>query len=98
MHARMRRLVLAGCATVLASAAFTSSASAGILTASATSCTNTPLTQPFRPWGDYAKYFMPPGGSFEGSTAGWTLSGGARVVAGNEPWKVRNGADARSMY
>ena len=98
MHARMRRFLLAGCATVMASAAFTSSASAGVLTASANGCPSPEMSQPFKPWGDSANYFMPPGGSFEGSTAGWTLSGGARVVSGNEPWKVRSGADAKSMY
>ncbi len=99
MHARMRRLLLAGCATVLASAALTSSASAGILTASATNCGNPALTQPFKsPWGDRAHYFIPRGGGFEGSIPGWTLSGGARTVAGNEPWKVRGAGDKKSMY
>jgi hypothetical protein len=94
----MRRLLLAGCATVMASAAFTSSASAGILTASATRCGDPNLTQPFKPWGDNANYFMPPGGGFEGSTDGWALSGGARVVSGNEPWRVRASRDKRAMH
>jgi hypothetical protein len=35
-------------------------------------------------------------GAFETGTGGWSLSG-ASVVAGNESWKVRGAADAKSL-
>jgi hypothetical protein len=53
-------------------------------------------SQPFAPWGDYAKYIPITGGDFEGGAAGWTLTGGAAVVSGNEPFHV-GGADDRRM-
>jgi hypothetical protein len=51
-------------------------------------CNNAPLTQPFLPWGDATSYEMVPGGDFEGSLSGWTLTGGAHTVAGGEPYAV----------
>ena len=42
-------------------------------------CDNATLTQPFLPWGDSNSYKLVPGGDFEGSMSGWTLSGGATV-------------------
>jgi len=59
-------------------------------------CDNAPLTQPFAAWGDTNPYKAVPGGSFEGSLTGWTLSGGARVVAGNEAFAVAGGT--HSLY
>jgi hypothetical protein len=41
-------------------------------------------TQVFSAWKDYANYLLAPNGSFEFGTSGWTLSGGAGVVSGNE--------------
>jgi hypothetical protein len=93
----IRRGVLAACATVAAVGALASPASAGILTASATSCDDGALTQPFQQWGDRAIYKMVGGGSFEPAATGWTLRGNARVVSGNEPWKVTNAGDSRSL-
>lgn len=49
-------------------------------------CNEAALTQPFLPWGDSSSYELVPGGDFEGSLAGWTLSGGAQRVAGSEPY------------
>jgi len=43
-------------------------------------------TQVFGPWADAANYLLAPNGSFEFGTTGWTLSGGATVVPGNEPF------------
>ena len=39
-----------------------------------------------RPWADCANYILAPNGSFEFGTQGWSLSGGAGVVSGNEPF------------
>jgi hypothetical protein len=52
----------------------------------------------FAPWGDNAYYTLVPGGSFEAGTPAWALSGGARVVAGNETFYVRSSTDSRSLY
>jgi hypothetical protein len=49
-------------------------------------CTPSGLSQPFAPWLDFSRYELAPGGSFENST--WTLSGGAKRVAGSEPYAV----------
>jgi hypothetical protein len=43
-------------------------------------------TQVFAPWQDFANYNLAPNGSFELGTTGWSLSGGAKVVDGNEPF------------
>jgi hypothetical protein len=55
-------------------------------------------SQPFRRWGDSNYYVLVPGGSFEPGTAGWKLSGGAKVVKGNEPFYVNSTADRYSLY
>jgi hypothetical protein len=52
------------------------------------------LSRPFSSWGDLATYTPLPGGNMESGAAGWTLSGGATTVAGNEPWYVQ-GANQR---
>jgi hypothetical protein len=50
------------------------------------SCDGAALSQPFAPFGDNAFYKLAPDGDFEGSLSGWTLSGGAKKVAGSEPF------------
>lgn len=54
-------------------------------------------TRPFLPWLDPASYTLVPGGTFEGATTSWTLTGGARLVAGNEPFDVNRATDAGSL-
>jgi hypothetical protein len=49
------------------------------------SCPGT-SSQVFAPWGDSAYYYPVPNGGLEGGASGWTLSGGASVVAGNQPF------------
>lgn len=61
-------------------------------------CDNATLTQPFTGWGDSSFYKMVPGGDFESGTAGWTLSGGARLVSGSEPYGVSGSVGKYSMY
>jgi hypothetical protein len=65
--------------------------------ASAASCSYGPVTQPFMPWTDLASYTIVPGGSFEGALPGWTLTGGARVLDGNEKYFVRSASDRHSL-
>jgi hypothetical protein len=96
MNGFIRRGMLAAIAAVAAVGALAAPASAGILTASAT-CDDGAITQPFAAWGDQAQYKAVTGGSFEGSTTGWTLKGNAKVVAGNEPWKVGGATHSKSL-
>jgi hypothetical protein len=59
-------------------------------------CVDPTLAAHLSPFGDSRQYFLAPGGDFEGTTAGWELDGGARVVGGNEPFGVL-GAGAASL-
>jgi hypothetical protein len=54
-------------------------------------------SQPFAPWGDTAWYVHAPGGGFENGAAGWTLTGGARVVSGNESFYVAGAGQSHSL-
>jgi hypothetical protein len=56
-----------------------------------------PVSRPFAPWNDYAKYAFVPNGGFESGAAGWTLTGGARVVPGNESFFVHGSRDRYSL-
>src|SRR3954453_23785393 len=58
-------------------------------------CDGAALSQPFAQWGDDAQYKLLPGGGFEGTQAGYTLRGGAKVVSGSEPFAP--GAKALSI-
>lgn len=53
--------------------------------------------QSFARWGDSADYVPIPGGNFESYYSGWSLSGGARIVGGNEPFYIRSTGDDRSL-
>jgi hypothetical protein len=55
------------------------------------------VAQPFLPWLDPLTYSLAPDGGFEQGASGWTLSGGARVVSGNEPWHVNGASDSVSL-
>ena len=97
MNGIIRRAVLAATAAVATAAVFAAPASAGILTASASDCGDETLTRPFAQFGDSANYKLVRNGAFETGTDGWTLTGGARVVTGNEPWKVGGSGHAKSL-
>jgi hypothetical protein len=97
MNGLMRRAVLAAITAVALTGAIAAPASAGILTASAKDCGDESLSQPFAVFGDQASYKLVPGGSFEGALTDWTLTGRARVVAGNEPWKVGGSGHGKSL-
>jgi hypothetical protein len=98
---RLRRLSLSAtlasaCATTLALTAF-SAAPAGAALISTGACNEATLTQPFARWGDTNTYELAPGGDFEHSLAGWTLSGGAARVTGSEPYNATGAAGAYSL-
>jgi hypothetical protein len=54
--------------------------------ARAADCPSQPATQTFLPWLDPAWYVPAPGGDVEGGSGEWTLTGGAAVADGNEPF------------
>jgi hypothetical protein len=86
-------LLTAGAAAL----AMAAPAQAGLLVKSAKDCAAEPAAaKVFKPWLDYANYIPAPGGAAE-SAAGWTLTGGARIVPGNEPWKVNAAGDGHSL-
>jgi hypothetical protein len=97
MHRNLGRTVAAALLAAIASAAFASTASAGLVTKSAESCDDGALTQPFQRWGDRANYKLVDGGSFEDGAAGWQLSGRANVVNGNESFRVGGSDHSRSL-
>src|SRR5438105_12169160 len=51
-------------------------------------CPSVPLSQPFSSFNDTNWYELVPSGDFEGSASGWTLSGGAVLASGSEPYAV----------
>ena len=97
MNGLMRRVTLAAITAVAMTGAIAAPANAGILTASANDCGDESLSQPFAQFGDNAQYKLVQGGSFEGSLEDYTLVGGAKIVAGNEPWKVGGSGDGKSL-
>jgi hypothetical protein len=90
--------IIVATAACAAAAITAPAADAGVLVSSAESCTTQQFSSPFSRWGDGASYTPVPGGAFESGQKGWTLSGGAKVVTGNESFKVRSSTDARSLY
>jgi hypothetical protein len=61
-------------------------------------CDNATLTQPFAHFSDTNTYKLVPGGDFEGSLSGWTLTGGAARVAGSEPFGATGTVGKSSIY
>jgi hypothetical protein len=55
-------------------------------------------SKPFSQFGDYRNYTFAPDGGLESGGAGWSLSGGAKVVSGNESFFVHSRYDGRSLY
>jgi hypothetical protein len=87
---------LACAGTSLVLTAF-SAAPAGAALLSTGACSEAALSQPFARWGDTSTYELVPGGDFEGSLSGWTLSGGAARVAGSEPYGATGSVGAYSL-
>lgn len=92
-----RRLVPLGLFCALA-VALIPAASARATLIDNDACDNAALTQPFVSYGDSHLYKLVPGGDFEGSLAGWTLTHGATRVAGSEPFGVTGAVGRSSLY
>ncbi len=83
-------------AAVLAMCAMAPAAQAGLLVASAPSCSDEVLEKPFARWLDPLTYHLAPDGGFEQGAAGWSLSK-AKVVSGNEPFYVHGAGESKSL-
>jgi hypothetical protein len=51
----------------------------------------------FAPWSDSANYARLLNNGFESGTTGWVMSGGAKVVSGNESFKVGGSSNSHSL-
>ena len=83
-------LGLVGGAIALAVGTAPASAGLGLSCPSVTS-------KAFANWKDYANYTFVPDGGFEGGGTGWSLSGGAQVMSGNESFYVHGATDKKSL-
>jgi hypothetical protein len=92
IECRLAILVVCGLAAGLVVIA----AGAAVAAHAAVECDSTEV-QPFLPWYDPASYVLAPGGSMEPGANSWTLSGGAAIVAGNEPFRVHSPTDNHSV-
>ena len=73
-------------------------AEGGLIGTGAASGCDSAASHPFEAWGDDASYLLVPGGSFEAGTPAWTLSRGAYVGPGNEPFQTEGDHGSRSLY
>ncbi len=60
--------------------------------AASAACVASPTSKAFSKLGDTADYSVAPGGDFESGTAGWKLTGGAKVASGNESLGLLQGS------
>ena len=91
------RPAIAAVTAIVALAAGASSASAGVLVASAPSCDDQAMSKTFLPWWDVADYTAWAGADFEGAGDGWSMTGDAAIANGNEPWRVGGASDSHSL-
>ena len=98
-----RRLVIISLVSALAAfaalaAVATESAHGGLIGTGAASGCDAATSHPFEAWGDNANYLLMPGGSFEAGSPAWSLSRGAYVGPGNEPFNAEGDRGSRSLY
>jgi hypothetical protein len=87
----------AGLAMLVSTAALIAGAPAQAAPLNFSPCDNATLSQPFLQWFDASNYQLAPGGDFEGSLSGWTLTGGAQQVAGSESYGVTGSVGSYSL-
>jgi hypothetical protein len=92
------KTLLASAAVIALAAVMAPAANAGLLVKSAQGCDTAQFSKPFSQFGDNSNYVPVPGGSFETGAPAWAMTGGARVVAGNESYYVRAAGDSKSLY
>jgi hypothetical protein len=83
---------------IVAALATASTAQAGLIGTGPASYCDSDASQAFSPWNDSSYYARLQNGSFENGASSWYLSGGARVVSGNEPFFIGgNRSDSHSL-
>jgi len=90
-------LAVLAAAVLAASAASTARADGGLLLTSLIGGGCGSTAQVFAPWQDLRSYYFTSDGGFESGGAGWTLAGGAKVVAGNEPFYLHSRSDGNAV-
>lgn len=90
-------LISGGLRAKLAGAAIMALTALTVSAGSAQACSYTGAEQVFAPWGDGHHYVLAPDGGFEAGASGWSLSGGAKAVGGNESYYLNDAADSRSL-
>ena len=84
---------------IIAALALSSTAKAGLLGTGGGSYCDPTSSRVFSPWGDASNYARLLNGGFENGSSAWALTGGARVVSGNEPFYISgNSGDDSSLY
>jgi hypothetical protein len=96
MNRRTSRTLFAAAVAAMALLAPAGTASAGLISQSAGPCPSYESGKVFSRWLDPFSYTLAPGGSFE-SASGLTLTGGARIVAGNVTSYIHGSADRNSL-
>jgi hypothetical protein len=95
LFSRHTRLVGAVISTLGIAVLSGAPARAALITTDA--CDNAALAQPFSHWNDSNEYKLVSGGSFEKGASGWTLSHGASLVSGSEPFGASGSVGASSV-
>jgi hypothetical protein len=90
-------IAVAGLGSALAAAPVQAQTLLGALSPAGTSCAAPAESQPFLPWQDASFYRLVPGSTFAGAASGWTLSGGAAVVPGGDPYDVTGSGSPASL-
>lgn len=93
----MRSAVVGKFAAALAVAAVAAVGAFASSAAAATGCGTRAVSTPFSRFGDANSYFLASNGGLESGTTGWTLSGGAAAVSGNESFNLHSPADKSSL-
>jgi hypothetical protein len=88
---------LPGALTALLLVVVPASASADGLSVGLNGCPAQTIEHPFSRWLDGGNYVLAPGGTFEGSLAAWKLTGGAKVVAGNESFNAHGAGETKAL-
>jgi hypothetical protein len=94
---RCDRVAQATVALAVIAGLWTTSAPAAFAFGSTLPCTSRDTTAAFSRWNDPSQYFLASNGGFEQGSTDWSLSAGATVVTGNEPYQVDGPTDSHSL-
>ncbi len=96
MPLRKSHRTLLAAATACAAVAFAPAAASASTLSQNLTCAGQAVSSPFAKWGDFASYWLAPGGDFETGSTGWTMSN-ATIVAGNDTLGVKAGTKSLKL-